>query len=385
MTLLPIASLKDGNSILTFEAIPFWTGVQQDPGVLRNLPFSLIATNESPIKQMASEQVMDDVVGAYHKDEYKFITPPPGSSDWATSLGENYIKDITGIIADESPKNILEIGGGSAWIACKLCECYQPDSYVIVDPAARPDEQCVELITDYFPSNSIVDRYFDLILGLNVLEHVPDPLSFLVGIRRQLTSNGKVILVYPDCESQLLQGDLNVLVHEHLSYFTEESSRYLTAIAGFSVAVLNRKNDTITIVLEIAPCSSSVKLNESQLLIKSAHSFYELLTLKCEIIRRTLDIGQFVGFHGATAGLNTFLYITGLGNHPNIRIYDGDAAKVSSYLPACYSCILSPYDKSYESNSLLVISAMTFFEEIKQFAIDKKVNNYLQIIPLIGC
>lgn len=386
MKLSPIVSMNEGIPTVTFDSMPFWTGVQKTSGVRQTFPFVLTAAIDSPIRQITSEQIITDVVNAYQSDEYTFITPPPGASEWANSLGESYIGAVKNVIGNESPKNILEIGGGSTWIAHRLREHYRPESYVIVDPSVRDSAEGVEVVLDYFPNPQLVDRYFDLVLGFNVLEHVPDPLSFLCSIRRQLAANGKVILIYPDCERQLLRGDLNVLVHEHLSYFTEASSRWLASAAGFNILALSRENDTFTVVLEAGSGHSdtSQKLNEFQLILASAEAFQNLLTNTAEEIRQHLSNDQHVAFHGATAGLNTFLFITELGNHPNIRLYDGDASKEGLYLPACSTRIMSPMDKSYVRNSLLVVSAMSFFEQIERFAVEKAGLNGSQVIPLIG-
>jgi SAM-dependent methyltransferase len=312
------------------------------------------------------------------------LPPPPGASEWANSLGESYVGAVISVIRNDSPRNILEIGGGSAWIASRLRERYSTASYVLVDPSVRDSAAGVEVVLDYFPSSQLADRSFDLVLGFNVLEHVPDPLSFLRSIRRQLSANGRVILVYPDCERQLLRGDLNVLIHEHLSYFTEESSRWLATAAGFNVLSLHSENDAFTVVLEAGSSHAEghPQLNEFKLIKTSAEAFQNLLTNISDVIRQHLDNGHYVGFHGATAGLNTFLFLTCLGDHPNVRLYDGDVSKVGSYLPACSSPIMSSIDGSYAENSLLVISAMSFYEQIRKFAVEKAGFDSLRLLPL---
>lgn len=387
INLLPSISSDDGIPTLSFDSMPYWEGVQKTPGIRRTLPFSLTATIGSPIRQIASEDVITDVVNAYMSDEYSFITPPPGASEWANSLGETYVGHVKNVIKRNLPKNILEIGGGSTWIASRLREHYKPISYVIVDPSVRDSAEGVKVILDYFPNHQLADCYFDLVLGFNVLEHIPDPLSFLRSIRKQLATNAKVILIYPDCERQLLQGDLNVLLHEHLSYFTEASSRWLALAAGFNVLTLSTENDTLTVVLEASSGNSNSrqKLDEFQLINSCAKSFKNALTVTADKIRGHLNNNQSVAFHGATNGLNTFLFITGLGGHSNIHVYDGDESKQGLYLPACSTPIISPKNKSYADNSLLVISAASFYKQIMNFAEEKSGFHSSQILLLAGC
>jgi len=96
---------------------------------------------------------------------------------------------------------------------------------VIVDSTVQESVGEIEIIKEYFPNTSISDRLFDLILGCSVLEHMSDPILFLNDIKKHLTSDSMVMLVYPDCEAQMLRGDINVIIQEYLSYFTETSSR----------------------------------------------------------------------------------------------------------------------------------------------------------------
>lgn len=384
--LLPSISVSNESSTFTFNSMPYWEGVKKKSGITRTLPFVLTATNDSLIKQITSEQVITDVINAYQLNEYAFITHPPGSSEWADVLGQSQVDVVKQMLGKIFPKNILEIGGGSTWVANKLRKHYNPLSYTIVDPSVKDTDEGVKVILDYFPNSQIANLNFDLILGFNVLEHVPDPLNFLHSIRKQIDKNGKVILVFPDCNKQLLQGDLNVLVHEHLTYFTETSFRWLAFKAGFSILSLTSENDTFSVLLEktFNQFDINKKLNQHKLIADSANAIQNLFFKRYEEINSYLIKNQQVAFHGATAGLNTFLYITGLGQHPNIRLYDGDSSKEGFYLPACASRIMSPSDKSYIKNSLLVISAMSFFDEIKQSAVKKYNFNKSRVISLTG-
>lgn len=387
MKLSPIVSMSAGTPTVTFDSMPFWEGVQKTSGVRRSLPFVLTATIDSPIRQITSEQIITDVVNAYQSNEYKFITPPPGASTWANSLGERSVRAVESVVGNDRPNNILEIGGGSTWVARRLRERYNPESYSLVDPSVRDSAEGFEIIRDYFPNPQLTGRHFDLVLGFSVLEHVPDPLHFLCNIRKQLADGGKVILIYPDCEGQLRRGDLNALLHEHLSYFTETSSRWIASAAGFNVISLHSKNDLFTLALEARTEESgaSPELDESKLLLHSATMFQNLLTSTTNKIRQCLEDGHHVAFHGATQGLNSFLSMTKLGLHPSIHLYDGDVSKEGFYLPACSTPIMSPMDKSYAGNSLLAISAMSFYEQIKQFAVEKAGFDPSRLLPLTGC
>jgi len=377
----------DGELKVNFLEIPLWSGVQKKPGVNITFPFELTAAKNRPIKQSTSANVIEYVVDSYKVDEYKFITPPPGTSIWANTIGESKVKALDNVFSyDKPPKNILEIGAGSVWVANKILSLHEIDSYVIIDPTVQDQNSEIEVVRDYFPSSKIDNRQFDLIVGFSVLEHVTNPIDFLNSIKRYLTKNGKVVLVFPDCSNQLLAGDINVLIHEHLSYFTESSSQWLASICGFEVNSIQSINDCFTVEMQENENinEKEIFIDESSLLYESVIKFRLLFShMKLNIIN-SLNLGKTVGFHGATNGLNTFLYVTGLGNNTNIRIYDGDSSKHGFYLPACISPILSPNDDTYSENNLLVISAMSFYDQIFDFATKEKFFKKEQVLKLTG-
>lgn len=372
-------------SRLNFGLIPFWEGLQKSSGVKRVYPFELEARRNLQLRQIVPTAVALELTAAYSSDEYQFITPPPGASEWANSLGEGKIRVVQAALGGYKPSDILEIGGGSTWVASRLRELYGPCSYLIVDPSVRDAAEGVEILRDYFPATKIEARTFDLVVGFNVLEHVPDPLEFLKSIRKQLTREGRVLLTFPDCERQIRAGDLNVFVHEHLSYFTRASVHWLAANSGFEIDLLNSSNDLFTLLLRVDDGQKMVnELDESHLLKRCSEAVEKLMHETVARIRSVLNQEESVAFHGATPGLNTFFHLTGLGHHPGIRVYDGDSSKAGKYLPACERPVELAGENGYRNSSLLVVSAMSFYEQISQFAMD--IGGYKPecVVPLTG-
>jgi SAM-dependent methyltransferase len=381
---LPKVLRDEGGCVLTFGPIPFWQGVQTHPSVRKTYPLSLRAESGKPIRQVSDVAVIDAVLHAYESDAYAFITPPPGASAWANSLGDSSIAAVIEAVGTGKPRTILEIGAGSGYVARELIDRYQPQRYVIVDPTIHEAIENVEVIREYFPCPKIGKERFDLILAFNCLEHVPDPVAFLGHIRSQLMPEGKVVLIFPECERQLRNGDLNVLIHEHLSYFTDGSARQIIAESGFTIEALEARSDTLFAFMSksdspsrLFPDSDSVEL-----ISQSAVAFKTALADTADSIRRHLDIGLNVGFHGATNGLNIFLHLSGLGDHTGIRIYDGDDSKHGLFLPACTAPIMSPANRSYKENGLLVISAMSYFDPIARFAFQEHGLSKDRLMPL---
>ena len=371
---------------IEFGSIPLWQGIQGTPSVHMVRPFVLSAEGGLPIRQMTDENIISEVVQAYETDEYSFMTAPPGTSAWANALGEQCITAVVDAVGNKRPHSVLEIGAGSLYVASRIMSRFQPMEYVIVDPSVRDSAQNIEVIREYFPHPRLGARRFDLILAFNCLEHVPDPVGFLREIHSRVAPGGRVVLIYPDCEKQLVRGDLNVIVHEHLSYFTDVSSRWILANAGFVVEVLNSQNDTFTAVLTLDSSQNrqAVTPDESALFRASVSAFRCVLSDTVSTIRGHLEAGRLVGFHGATNGLNILFHLSGLGSHPGIRLYDGDVSKVGSFLPTCLAPIMSPTDPGYRENALIIISAMSYFDPISRFAIMEQRVDVSRVLPLIG-
>lgn len=81
-------------------------------------------------------------------------------------------------------------------------------------------------------------RSCDLVVFRNVLEHVPDPLAFLTGVRRVLRATGQVVLEVPDGEFRVANAIMGSVVPQHATYFGYDSLRDVLHRAGFGAVRL---------------------------------------------------------------------------------------------------------------------------------------------------
>lgn len=107
-----------------------------------------------------------------------------------------------------------------------------------VDPAenivAESTAEGMRLIADFFPTSAIEGERFDLMVGLNVLAHTPDPLAMLRGVATHLNDAG--VAVFQTSQARMLErGEFDTVYHEHYSFFTPESLRALANRAGLHV------------------------------------------------------------------------------------------------------------------------------------------------------
>lgn len=369
-------------------SLPLWRGVQASPGIAKAFPFRLGWDRSGFIRQTTPGNVRDQVVAEYADPNYQYMTTPPGGSAWANRLGDKYvaaIRDLAGVLRG---KRILEIGAGSTYIAERLLDDFGVGEYVIVDPAitetAGNGRAGLNVIQDYYPSDRVKGRTFDLVIALNCLEHVEDPIRFLTRIRDAMADNdSRAVLVFPDVTAQFERGDLNVLLHEHLNYFDGDGTGRVLASAG--LMPVHRYSEIDTWFILAGPANTApppADPVENDLLGATAALFDGVVRNEGETIRKMLDGGETVLFHGAVNGLNTFFYLTGLGGRENIRLVDGDDTKAGCFLPACSRAVEMPSRDAYESAKTIYVSAVTFFDEIRNDLMRTRGVSETKIRPL---
>jgi 2-polyprenyl-3-methyl-5-hydroxy-6-metoxy-1,4-benzoquinol methylase len=138
-------------------------------------------------------------------------------------------------------KRILEIGCGG----CTILENLKDRGYEVagIDPgplAVREGmRRGIRVINDFFPTSDFPDSV-DFIFHNDVLEHVPEPLEFLIAQKNQLRENGLIITAVPDCCEGVSLGEISMTMHQHLNYYDLESLRNVFEAAGLEVLLLEK-------------------------------------------------------------------------------------------------------------------------------------------------
>lgn len=133
------------------------------------------------------------------------------------------------------PTRALDIGSGSGVMGATLKELGTPEVYAVEpDPQARA--QTASLYTGISDSlHTFAGRQFDLILLLDVLEHMPDPVRFMRELMPVVAPGGTILFSVPNVAHwsvriPLLLGEFRyrergILDKTHLHFFTRNSFR----------------------------------------------------------------------------------------------------------------------------------------------------------------
>jgi SAM-dependent methyltransferase len=376
----------NGNDTFRLEIaeMPWWHGAQEKKTVPDLVPFAIESKKTEPIKQYLSEPDKAKLINIYQKDEYQFITAPPGESDWSNRLAIDNVARFENEIVLNFDTNVLEIGGGSTWLAHFIRENFGVTQYTCIDPAIRAGTcEFPHLIRDYFPSTKLENKKFDLILAFNVLEHVESADDFLASVRNSLKDDGQAVICVPDCTNQFKVGDINSLIHEHVIYLTDKSVRQLFEKNGFFIVKVTSKHDLFTVIVRknLSADKHFHNFDDLEYLKLHAKNLDTLINECASLIKKHIQQGSRVGFHGATQGLNSFLHMSGLKEFP-VYIFDGDKRKHGLYMPINNNPILSTTDDAYKMVDLMVVSALSFESEITGFIRDNTNLKDNQIVPM---
>lgn len=153
-------------------------------------------------------------------------------------------------------RDVLELGCGAGAMTRVLSEIGCKVVGVEVDPVAaeharaHADQIVVGDLTSLDLAAELGEGRFDVLVFGDVLEHLPDPLAALRGLRPLLRPGGHVVISVPnvahgDVRLALLAGrfdyaPLGLLDATHLRFFTWDTLRLLLHEAGFIAAEVRR-------------------------------------------------------------------------------------------------------------------------------------------------
>jgi SAM-dependent methyltransferase len=156
-----------------------------------------------------------------------------------------------------TPRSILEIGCGSGALLGDLLSAWPAAKGYGIDPAlpkaGRSDDR-IRLERGFVEDIPRNWQGFDLIVAVNVVEHVSSPGAFLAALQPRLAPNGKIVIVCPAAEPP----NVELLFFDHLYSLTPTALRAAckptSLVAGkqtsapreigdFQMLVFNRADD----------------------------------------------------------------------------------------------------------------------------------------------
>lgn len=199
----------------------------------------------------------------------------------------------------------------------------------------------------------------DLIIGNNVLAHVPDINDFARGLARLLKPEGVVTLEFPHLHRLIEDCQFDTVYHEHFSYLSLTAVRKIlqgTKLKIWDVEELPSHGGSLRVfaaldssLRDISPQVEQIIAEEKKkgLLVEKTYRAFQARAEKIRdrllrFLQECKQTGKKVVAYGAAAKGNTLLNYAGVTSELLPYVCDAASSKQGKYLPGSRIPILPP-------------------------------------------
>jgi hypothetical protein len=226
-------------------------------------------------------------------------------------------------------------------------------------------------------------RQADLIIGNNVLAHVPLLNDFVAGIALLLKATGSVTIEFPHLLELIEQVEFDTIYHEHYSYISLHAIEQVFSRHGLKIYDAERlPTHGGSLRIYAAHAARQVEESDSLREIRAREaaagladlSTYRRFAQRVEECRRSLlgfiadakREGKRVAAYGAAAKGNTLLNFCGVTRDDIALVADRNPHKQSKFLPGTHIPVVSPDALMQARPDYVLILPWNLQEEIRQ-------------------
>jgi len=320
-------------------------------------------------------------------DNYAYFSSH--SKSWVKHA-EDYVDMICRRLSLNKFSHVMEIASNDGYLlqffVKKEIPCFGVEPSLGTAKAA--EAKGVDSIVDFFGSN-LAEKIIrergkqDLILGNNVLAHVPDINDFVKGLKIILSDKGTITMEFPHIFKLIQYNQFDTIYHEHFSYFSLNTAEKIFNRHGlkiFDVEELSTHGGS----LRIYAChdeNNSHLIGENKEYIKNKEKEFGLLNLyaylvfqknayevKYQFLSYLIEqkrIGKKIVAYGAAAKGNTFLNYCGIKGTDFIDyVVDISPHKQGKYLPGSHIPIVDEKLIVEEKPDIIIILPWNLKNEI---------------------
>lgn len=336
-------------------------------------------------------------VDEYKKSDAIFDSEYVYFSSFSTSWlahSKRYVAQMTERFGLNQFSQVIEVASNDGYLLQYFVEKGIPVLGIepTTNTAAVAIQKGVPSITRFFGctlARELVEQgtQADLLLGNNVLAHVPDIVDFVGGMRIVLKPAGVVTMEFPHLLQLVENNQFDTIYHEHFSYLSFTTVQQIFASQGltlFDVEEIPTHGGSLRIYArhtanEALPETSRV----AAMLEKEAQTgltdmrYYEgfqsrALTVKLDLIDFLIAqkrAGKRVAAYGAAAKGNTLLNYCGIKHDLIEFVVDANPAKQNKFLPASHIPVVDEAVLQDQKPDFVLILPWNIKEEItKQLA-----------------
>ena len=224
----------------------------------------------------------------------------------------------------------------------------------------------------------------DLLLGNNVLAHVPDIIDFVGGMKIILADEGVITMEFPHLMQLVDNNQFDTIYHEHFSYLSFYTVKQIFESQGlemFDVEEIATHGGSLRIYAKHKEdASKTISENVFNLIKKETDKglnglpYYDnfqqkALKVKLDLIEFLINqqkAGKKVAAYGAAAKGNTLLNYCGIKNDLIDFVVDANPHKQDKFLPASHIPVMNEDFLKAAKPDFVIILPWNLKEEITQ-------------------
>jgi 2-polyprenyl-3-methyl-5-hydroxy-6-metoxy-1,4-benzoquinol methylase len=279
---------------------------------------------------------------------------------------KNYVHKVTERFQLNSSSKVIEIASNDGYLLQYFKEKNVPVLGVepTANTAAVAIEKGIETEIDFFGVSlakhlAAKGITADLLLGNNVLAHVPDILDFVGGMKIILKPAGVITMEFPHLMQLVENNQFDTIYHEHFSYLSFTTVKIIfesQALELFDVEELTTHGGSLRIYAkhredQSKPILDSVtglleKEKQKGMLGLKYYGDFQQKALRIKLDLLAFLVGQKnaskkVAAYGAAAKGNTLLNFCGVKSDLVDFVVDANPHKQDKYLPASHIPVMS--------------------------------------------
>lgn len=321
-------------------------------------------------------------------DEYAYF------SSYSTSWLEHakkYTDEMTSRFGLNQDSLVIEVASNDGYLLQYFKEKNVPVLGIepTANTAAEAEKKGITSLVEFFGADvaeKLVSqgKQADLLLGNNVLAHVPDLNDFVKGMKILLKPSGVITMEFPHLQRLIELNQFDTIYHEHYSYYSFLTVEKIFAHHGitlFDVQQLNTHGGSLRIfgkhsdntALEVTSNVEALKAQERAAGLDQLSTYDSYNEKVKETKRSFLEFlikakreGKTIVGYGAPAKGNTFLNYCGVRRDFIDYTVDMNPHKQGRFLPGVHIPIVSPEKYKETKPDYVVILPWNLKEEITQ-------------------
>ena len=312
------------------------------------------------------------------------------STSWL-SHAKSYCEKVVDRFSLDKNSSVVEIASNDGYLLQYFFERKIP--VLGIEPTKNTAkvamDKGIETITEFFGidlAEALVKKGVsaDLLIGNNVLAHVPDINDFVAGMQHILSPQGTITMEFPHLIQLIDNNQFDTIYHEHFSYlslFTVQSIFLAKGLEIYDVDEISTHGGSLRIYAKhVGDTSKQISANVINLIQREKSKgvdkldYYKGFTDKVEQIK--LDLlsflidqkkkGKKVAGYGAAAKGNTLLNYCGIKKDLISLVVDANPIKQDKFLPGSHIPVVNEEMMKLERPDFVIIFPWNLSVEIKQ-------------------